>query len=197
MLAALLPEETFPLRHPRMVERSVATRLQAAYVLRGYQVNVSYATAVTYMLLPELSKMRVVTQFSTREWGQPKDLQELAWSIAHVFPLGVMVFHHGICAAFLFTCGDESPRLMNFYRALRYGRTYADCLCLARIETQHGVSYAKIQITRTRSQSVKQTRDAFREFLFRSIIRIPWQLIVTLPAQSEADTDESFEDALA
>ena len=130
----------YPPHCPEVIKPNLSDRLQAAYVLRGYPVNVCLGIEVIYNLLAELALLRVVSQDFTRNWGQPLDLQELSWTIVQYYPFGIIVLHQCLCHAFHFTCVENSPRLFSYHQALGYARkfllsssssrcTARNCLC--------------------------------------------------------------------
>ena len=195
MLLALVRNDINAPPCPRPTEPNLLNRLRAAFVLRGYPVNVCYGITVTYKLLPELALIRVVSQTSTRNWGQPKDLQELALAIVINYPLGIIFFHHRLGQVFHFTCDDESPRLIKGYRALRYAGKFQDCLVLAREDTEDGTTYAQVHVATVPPHKCVGSADGLREFLLNRICRVPGHMFTSRPQRSQASSDESLEDA--
>ena len=146
-ILAILGAQARPPDTPKIVEWSLDQRLNAAFVLRGSPVQILPRTRVIYSLLPSLGLFRVMSPRISRNWGEPRDLQELAVRISWYYPAGVMVLHHDLKAAFSFRC-DAGPTMYRLSDALRQVRQGLSCLVLARIQQIDGkIVWAAVQVT--------------------------------------------------
>ena len=154
-------------------------RLGCAFALRESPVHITKQVEITYTVVREWMLYQVITAETTRPWGLPSDLQELAISIGCFFPLGIIVLHHEMEAAFRFSLID-APTIIPVLQAVSYAAKFPKCLLLARI-TMHDGGHVFARLTADYIQKKRSSAVAnadMRGFLLARSLEaptLPWK----------------------
>ena len=172
-LLDVVKQQTLDSNAVAMEDTNVWHRLELAFALRESPVYITKQVQITYTLMREWMSFQIITSTTTRPWGMPNDLQELAHGVAGLFPLGVIVLNHDNKQAFRFSLSDP-PSIIPASKAIRYAAKFAKCLVLARVAVPAGGHvFARLTARYIPLQDRSVANANMLEFLLARSLRAP------------------------